>query len=81
MLSTSAAPKLFVALRPVGSRSPGAGHTISAQVGKATSALWLWMERGRQRRALAELDDRLLGDIGLTRADARQECAKPIWAR
>jgi uncharacterized protein YjiS (DUF1127 family) len=37
------------------------------------------MERSQQRRALAELDDRLLRDIGLTREDALQECANPFW--
>jgi uncharacterized protein YjiS (DUF1127 family) len=32
-----------------------------------------------QRRALARLDDRLLGDIGLSRADAAWEGGKPFW--
>jgi uncharacterized protein YjiS (DUF1127 family) len=45
----------------------------------AVRAVLLWMERSRQRRALAELDDRLLCDIGLTREEARQECANPFW--
>ena len=47
--------------------------------GAAVRAVLFWMERSRQRRALAELDDRLLRDIGLTREDARQECANPYW--
>jgi uncharacterized protein YjiS (DUF1127 family) len=38
-----------------------------------------WFERSRQRRALAELDDRLLDDIGLTRSKAQREAAKPFW--
>jgi uncharacterized protein YjiS (DUF1127 family) len=37
------------------------------------------MERSRQRRALAELDDRRLRDIGLTREEARRECANRFW--
>jgi uncharacterized protein YjiS (DUF1127 family) len=44
-------------------------------------AILLWMERVRERRALAELDDRLLRDIGLTRADVWQEIRKPFWRR
>ncbi|MCR4266388.1 DUF1127 domain-containing protein [Nitratireductor sp. ZSWI3] len=36
-------------------------------------------QRYRQRRHLAELDDRLLADIGLARPDVERECAKPFW--
>jgi uncharacterized protein YjiS (DUF1127 family) len=35
--------------------------------------------RQRQRRRLAELDDRALADIGLSRAEARFEAEKPFW--
>ncbi len=45
----------------------------------ALRMIWFWMERSRQRRALADLDDRLLRDIGLTRDEARRECANPFW--
>jgi uncharacterized protein YjiS (DUF1127 family) len=38
-----------------------------------------WQERARQRRRLAELDDRMLKDIGLTRADVSREVEKPFW--
>lgn len=41
---------------------------------------WLAMEERRcQRRALRGLDERLLKDIGVTRADVEHECAKPYW--
>ncbi len=33
----------------------------------------------RSRRALAELDDRMLADIGLSRAEADAERARPFW--
>jgi uncharacterized protein YjiS (DUF1127 family) len=41
--------------------------------------LWLWIARSRQRHALAELDDRLFRDIGVSREAARHEAAKPFW--
>src|SRR4051812_20476157 len=42
----------------------------------------VWAERSRQRRALAEmveLSPHLLADIGVSRAQARKEAAKPFW--
>lgn len=38
-----------------------------------------WYERLISRNQLAELDDRLLRDIGLTRADVDVELSKPFW--
>ena len=38
------------------------------------------LKRHRQRRALAELDDRLLDDIGITRSRAMNEAYKPLWS-
>ena len=47
------------------------------------AAAWVlisrWIGRCRERDALGELDDRLLRDIGITRADAERECRKPFW--
>ena len=39
----------------------------------------VWLERVRQRRHLAELDDRLLRDIGLSRAEVEHEISRPFW--
>lgn len=33
----------------------------------------------RQRRALRDIDDHILKDIGLTRRQAEQEAARPFW--
>ncbi len=41
--------------------------------------LLAWSERTRQRRELLRLDDRLLRDIGITRAEATAEAEKPFW--
>ena len=35
-----------------------------------------WYDRHMQRRDLAEIDDHLLRDLGLTPQDVRRECAK-----
>ncbi len=38
-----------------------------------------WIERSRQRRNLAKLDDLLLDDIGITKLAAAKEIGKPFW--
>lgn len=38
-----------------------------------------WQERHAERRALGRLDDRLLNDVGLSRADVDKEMSKPFW--
>ncbi len=38
-----------------------------------------WRSRARQRDSLAQLDDHLLADIGLTREAQLVDCAKPFW--
>ena len=67
-------------------------HSASLQIGIGRpSAVHLpsplaWMQilkrqhdRWRQRRALLNLDDRLLADIGITREEAEREACKPFW--
>ena len=39
----------------------------------------LWRERTRQRRALGGLNDYMLKDLGLSRADAGREGSKRFW--
>lgn len=38
-----------------------------------------WMELRRSRRDLAELDARLLRDIGVSGDEARREAVMPFW--
>lgn len=38
-----------------------------------------WQDRRRDRRMLMEMDEHLLEDIGISRADAYQESRKPFW--
>jgi uncharacterized protein YjiS (DUF1127 family) len=73
--------------RPGGAHAgvPGAGlglRLAAALAGAArggAAALRLWRERARQRRQLAAMDDRLLQDIGLSRAQVEAEFQKPFW--
>jgi uncharacterized protein YjiS (DUF1127 family) len=47
----------------------------------ALVALEVWLDRHHQRRSLLELDDHILHDIGLSRADVEAEAKKPFWQR
>ena len=44
---------------------------------------WLvnWSERRRQRQALADLDQRLLDDVGISGEEQIAEISKPFWRR
>jgi uncharacterized protein YjiS (DUF1127 family) len=46
---------------------------------RAADLLLIWQERARQRRRLLTLNDYMLRDIGLTRADVLAESSKPFW--
>lgn len=63
---------------------------LSVSLGKSSSGVRVrlvqvrtWLQRAlevsRQRRALYQLDDAALNDLGLSRADAWQEADKPFW--
>jgi uncharacterized protein YjiS (DUF1127 family) len=38
-----------------------------------------WVRRSHERGCLAQMSDRELRDIGLTRAEAHAEIRKPFW--
>lgn len=44
-----------------------------------TVKLGQWQNRQRSRKALMQLDNHLLNDIGLDPASAATECTKPFW--
>jgi len=46
---------------------------------KSIKKIEFWMERSRQRRQLADLDDRMLEDIGYSQAEIQAEISKPFW--
>lgn len=54
----------------------------SSSAGGWLHTLGLWIDRSRQRRQLgelAELNNYLLRDIGLSQEEALREAAKPFW--
>lgn len=48
-------------------------------VSRAVDVLLAWHERALQRHQLAEMDERMLADIGIDRAAAIGEAEKPFW--
>jgi uncharacterized protein YjiS (DUF1127 family) len=46
---------------------------------RVVEALLAWHDRARERRALMQLSDQMLRDIGISRAEARGEAAKRSW--
>jgi uncharacterized protein YjiS (DUF1127 family) len=46
---------------------------------RAVDTVLLWHERVKSRRTLAMLDDRMLRDVGIDNATARQESGQPFW--
>jgi uncharacterized protein YjiS (DUF1127 family) len=51
----------------------------SRPLARFAAALRLWRRRIRERRALADLNQRELADFGATTADVYRELATPFW--
>ncbi len=65
-----------------GPRRPTAasfGEFLFEAAARALRTLLIWQERDRQRHALAQLDARMLKDVGLSRAEVALELRKPFW--
>ncbi len=65
-----------------GPRRPTAasfGEILLEAGARALRTLLTWQERDRQRHALAQLDARMLKDVGLSRAEVDLELRKPFW--
>jgi uncharacterized protein YjiS (DUF1127 family) len=61
------------------SRSTTWAAVLFTAIRRTSYILSVWQKRSASRRQLARLDDHLLRDIGLTRADAEQEIMKSFW--
>ena len=56
-----------------------AGAIVLQALARGFENVLVWQDRARQRHRLAEFDDRMLSDIGLSRADVHRETEKPFW--
>ena len=66
-------------------RVPGfRGHWLRSglrALERALDRLLTWQERSQQRHQLQQLNDYMLRDIGLSRADVLAEATKRFWER
>ena len=78
--SNSLAPAAVVAL-PVSAlpRSALRRSVLLAGLRRIAEIVALWRERVRSRSQLLRLDEALLKDIGISRADVEREAMKPFW--
>jgi len=74
-MSTTLTSKCTLAGGPAPRRAPA----IESIAMGLLDLLSVWLDRARQRRHLQALDDRMLKDIGLTRADVEFEAHKRFW--
>ena len=74
----SSVPPAVLDRSPAGLAAGGVPR-LRACLSRVVLLLLYWQDLARQRRALAALDDHMLKDIGLSRADARQEADRPFW--
>jgi uncharacterized protein YjiS (DUF1127 family) len=58
---------------------PGAIRTLGLWAARLIDTLLDWQERAHQRHHLSGLDDRLIRDMGLSRAEIDAEVHKPFW--
>lgn len=65
--------------QPVELRHGAALEALSDATDWALATLREWGRRSRERAQLATLDDRMLRDIGLSRADREFLANKPFW--
>lgn len=54
-------------------------RSVGNPIKRLFAAVVVWQQRYELRQHLLEMDERLLEDIGLSSARARQEAAKPFW--
>lgn len=69
---------------PAGRALAGVVPRLSSPAGVLRTVwrtLLRWQRRHDERLRLAAMDDRLLSDVGISRAQAAAEAEKPFWHR
>jgi uncharacterized protein YjiS (DUF1127 family) len=46
---------------------------------RVAQGVYAWQERASQKRALRDLDERMLKDLGLTESDVDRAFGPPVW--
>jgi uncharacterized protein YjiS (DUF1127 family) len=64
---------------PAWTRPSRSSSFVSAGAAKLWQTLLTWQRRAYDRNRLAEMDQRLLKDMGITRVDAWRETQTPFW--
>ena len=55
------------------------GERVAAAAGAVLTQIRTWRERAQSRHALLKLDDRMLRDLGISRATAEFKGGIPFW--
>lgn len=63
----------------VDTRAVAASEQGIRGLGAAIETLLVWLDRVRERNWLTGIDERMLKDIGLSRADLMRETDKRFW--
>jgi len=71
----------FVEQVEISSTVYGMVQRIESAAAKVQKTFATWASRANGRRQLAELNNRMLDDIGLTRSEAAAEFDKYFWQR
>ena len=71
----------FVEGLEISSALYGLVQRIEAAATKVQKTMAIWVSRATDRRQLAEMSDRMLTDIGLTRVEVEIETSKYFWQR
>ncbi len=66
-------------LSAIGSATATVGALVVHGALIVVGTLFIWQQRTRDRDLLAAMDDRMISDVGLSRADIYREARKPFW--